>query len=233
MTPWLAVVLAVAASAADAQHAFHGRPNAAGLPAELPADYADREGFVFYDGIPGMEAIVANGSPKFVPEDARPSEVFSDAEAALLPPGERIRRRTNGAGQEFWDYPVGTRVIHVFHVNTSPRTLFELRLVQKFPDGTWSFGAYEPDADGRLRLRRRMERVVFDADVPRGRVRVDMNRLHPESCRLCHALHSPNNYQYRDEAHTGPCGFGPANPRLMTRWAPAYERRHGYRPFAN
>ena len=78
-----------------------------------------------------------------------------------------------------------------------------------------------------------MAHDVFDVDVPRGHVGVEMDRLHPESCRLCHAVHSPQAYQYRDKEHVGPCGFGPANPSMLTRWAPAYQVRHGYWPFAS
>src|SRR5437763_1376645 len=74
---------------------------------------------------------------------------------------------------------------------------------------------------------------LFDVDVPRGHVGVEMDRLHPESCRLCHAVHSPQAYQYRDKEHVGPCGFGPANPSMLTQWAPAYQVRHGYWPFAS
>jgi len=107
-----------------------------------------------------------------------------------------------------------------------------LRIAEKRRDGRWAFGAYEWRGGRTVRLRRVMAHDVFEVDVPRGHVGVEMDRLHPESCRLCHAMHSPQAYQYQDVEHVGPCGFGPANASLLTRWAPAYRAAHGYWPFA-
>ena len=107
-----------------------------------------------------------------------------------------------------------------------------MRIAEKRRDGRWAFGAYEWRGGRTVRLRRVMAHDVFEVDVPRGHVGVEMDRLHPESCRLCHAMHSPQAYQYQDVEHVGPCGFGPANASLLARWAPAYRAAHGYWPFA-
>jgi hypothetical protein len=210
------------------------RPQSLGLPHEVPADLVEHDGYVLFDGIPGVKGPASNGPPRFSPDDVTRSDVFEEDHAALLPPGARIKRHWNGAGQEIWDYPVGTRLVHRFFLRTAPRrSLFELRIVEKLPDGRWAFGAYEWRGGRKGHLRRVMAHDVFEVDLPRGHVGVEMDRLHPESCRLCHAMHSPQAYQYRDVEHVGPCGFGPANQSLLAQWAPAYQARHGYWPFAS
>ena len=224
-----ALVLGVLASG----HGKESRPQSRGLPDELSTDLVERDGYVLFDGITGLKGPPANGPARFSPPDITRTDVFDEDHAALLPPGTRIERQRNRAGQEVWSYPVGTRVVHRFFLRTVPPRLFELRVAEKLPDGRWAFGAYERSSGPNLRLRRRMAHESFEVDVPRGHVGVEMDRLHPESCRLCHAVHSPQSYQYRDREHAGPCGFGPANPSLPTQWAPAYQLRHGYWPFAS
>ena len=218
---------------AGAHHGKGRRPQSCGLPDEVPADLAERDGYVLFDGVAGLKGPPANGPARFTPPDVTQADVFEEDHAALLPRGERIERRRNGAGEEVWVYPAGTRVIHRFFLRTAPRRLFELRVLEKLRDGRWASGAYERRRGPNLRLRRAMAHEAFDVEVPRGHVGVEMDRLHPESCRLCHAVHSPQAYQYRDKEHAGPCGFGPANPSLLTEWAPAYQVRHGYWPFAS
>ncbi len=218
---------------AAAHQGKESRPQSLGLPREVPADLVERDGYVLFDGISGVNGPTSNGPARFMPGDVTRSDVFEEDHAALLPPGTRIRRRWNRAGQEFWDYPPGTRLVHRFFLRTAPRRrLFELRIAEKLRDGRWAFGAYEWRGGRTVRLRRVMAHDVFEVDVPRGHVGVEMDRLHPESCRLCHAMHSPQAYQYQDVEHVGPCGFGPANASLLTRWAPAYRAAHGYWPFA-
>ena len=228
-----AVVAVLALGVLAGAHHGKGRaPQSRGLPDEVPADLVERDGYVLFDGVAGGKGPPANGPARFTPPDVTRADVFEEDHAALLPEQVRIERRWNSAGEEVWSYPVGTRVVHRFFLKTAPRRLFELRVIEKLPDGRWAFGAYEARGGAHLRLRRRMVHEVFDVELPRGRVGVEMDRLHPESCRLCHAVHSPQAYQYRDREHAGPCGFGPANPSLLTGWAPAYQVRHGYWPFA-
>ena len=230
----LVAALLLLGGLAAAHQGKGSRPQSLGLPDELPADLVERDGYVLFDGVPGLNGPPSNGPARFTPEDVTRSDVFDEDHGALLPHGARITRRWNGAGQEVWNYPVGTRVVHRFFLKTAPRPrLFELRIAEKLADGRWAFGAYDWRAGPNVRLRRSMAHDVFDVDVPRGHVGVEMDRLHPESCRLCHAVHSPQAYQYRDKEHVGPCGFGPANPSMLTRWAPAYQVRHGYWPFAS
>jgi len=228
-----ALVVALVLGVLAVAHGRGSRTQSRGLPDEVPADLVERDGYVLFDAIAGVSGPPANGPARFTPPDVTRGDVFEEDHAALLPLGARIERRRNRAGQEVWGYPVGTRVVHRFFLRTAPRSLFELRVAEKLPDGRWAFGAYERRAGPSLLLRRRMVHETFEVDVPRGHVGVEMDRLHPESCRLCHAVHSPQAYQYRDREHAGPCGFGPANPSLPTEWAPAYQLRHGYWPFAS
>ena len=78
-----------------------------------------------------------------------------------------------------------------------------------------------------------MSHDVLDLDLRGSRVRAEMDRLHPESCRVCHYNHSTQSHQFQDPEHAGPCDFGPGNPSLLTHWAPVYAAQHGYWPFAN
>ena len=229
----LLVALLVGGLAA-AHHRTPSSPQSLGLPDEVSADLVERDGYVPFDGVAGLNGPATNGPARFTPDDVTRSDVFEEDHAALLPPGARIARRWTAAAQEVWEYPVGTRLVHRFFLRTVPRrTLFELRIAEKRPDGRWAFGAYEWRGGGTVRLRRVMAHEVFEVDVPRGHVGIELDRLHPESCRLCHAMHSPQAYQYEDVEHVGPCGFGPANASLLTQWGPAYEARHGYWPFAS
>src|SRR5438128_466595 len=138
---------------AGAPHAKGRRPQSRGLPDEVPADLVERDGYVLFEGVPGMNGSPSNGPARFTPADVSRSDVFDEDHGALLPHGARIRRRWNGTGQEVWDYPVGTRVVHRFFLNTEPRRrLFELRVVEKLADGRWAFGAYEWRGGPNLRL---------------------------------------------------------------------------------
>ena len=219
---------------AAAHHGTGSPPQWFGLPDEVPADLVERDGYVLFDNVSGVKGPASNGPARFTPGDVDRSDVFEEDHAALLPCGARIERSRIGAAQEVWHYPVGTRLVHRFFLRTVPRrTLFELRIAEKRPDGRWAFGAYEWHGGGSVRLRRVMAHDVFEVDVPRGHVGVELDRLHPDSCRLCHAMHSPQAYQYEDVEHVGPCGFGPANASLLTQWAPDYQAKHGYWPFAS
>src|SRR6266852_7061385 len=178
-----ALLAALLLGVLTAAHQVKGSlPQSSGLPDEVPADLVERDGYVLFDGVPGVNGPASNGPARFTPEDVTRSDVFEEDHAVLLPPGARIRRRRNGAGQEVWDYPVGTRLVHRFFLRTAPRrSLFELRIVERLADGRWAFGAYERRGGPNVRLRRVMAHAVFELDLPRGRVGIEMDRLHPES----------------------------------------------------
>jgi hypothetical protein len=208
-------------------------PQSRGLAEELPTDTVEADGYVPYEGIPSQVGPVSNGPPRFTPSDVTRDEVFAEDRAARLPDGARIERHWDCLGREIWEYPVGTRVVHRFFLKTIPsESLFEMRVVEKLPDGRWAFGVYEWRGD-RLQLRHVMSHDVFDLDLLGGRVRAEMDRLHPESCRICHYNHSSQSYQFEDPEHAGPCEFGPGNPLILTHWAVGYAARYGYWPFAN
>lgn len=228
-----------------------------GLPETLPEgfhldDRLSAEGFVPFEGFSGEAPLINDWDeidgmrlPPVNLEDPVSVRAFDEyrrrSEAALaalrrklredhwarIPDGTRIRRRWNGAGQEFWDYPPGTAVLHRFTWRSAPE-LYELRLVRRRADGRWAFGIYAPRGKA-LVLVPRQEAVEISLA---GFSRAVAVRVHPESCRNCHAMHGHNSYQWDDEEMVGPCGFGPANPRLVQEWARAYQARHGAAPFA-
>lgn len=203
-----------------------------GLPPEIARDYPESEGFVRFTHVDG-DVAPFGGRIKISPPDLKVTDVFEDESFARLPDGATIRRDASGP-REIWDYPVGTRVLHRFYFKTEPRTLFELRLVQKLPDGKWAFGIYTADGAGeRLPLHREGSPALAYEVLIRGRqVHVDMLRMSPSSCRACHFHMGHGGYQYPDQERVGPCGFSPPNPHLLTDWARDYRARHGAEPFA-
>lgn len=203
-----------------------------GLPDTITRDYPEREGFVRFEHVDG-DVPPVGGRIKFSVPDLKLTDVFGDESFARLPEGAAIKRGAGG-DQEVWDYPVGTRVLHRISLKSSPETLFELRLVQKMPDGKWAFGIYKADgaADSLPLHREGMPPLSFDTTINGQAVHVDMFRLSPASCRTCHYRMGHGGYQYPDVDHAGPCGFSPPNPHLLADWAAAYQARHGYAPFA-
>src|SRR5439155_428680 len=71
------------------------RPQSLGLPDELPADLVERDGYVLFDGVPGLNGPPSNGPARFTPEDVTRSDVFDEDHGALLPP---VPRRAQPAG---------------------------------------------------------------------------------------------------------------------------------------
>lgn len=204
----------------------------AGLPPTLPREFL-KMSFVIFDPVSNMDPPIANGNIHFDQADLTPSEVFGEEHWARLPPKARIVRDT-GKGFESWHFPTGTMIAHAIVLKTSPSTLFELRLMEKLPDGTWAFGIYIPSEDGRALVlqSKGSEALSFMVPFPKRSVRVTMERLHPQSCRTCHFNHGVRaNEYYTDEEHAGPCGFVPDNAAIMKEWAPAYQIKHGYWPF--
>lgn len=208
-------------------------PLSIGLPAAIAPGIL-KNGFVPFASIPQKEPLISNGGDiQFTPPGLSIGEVFEERTWARLPPKARIVRETS-KDPELWHFPAGTRVAHEILLKTSPPTLFELRLMEKRADGTWAFGIYIPLEDGRtLALHRKESQMLsFRVPLPRRNVQVEMERLHPQSCRTCHFNHGVRaNEYYADEEHVGPCGFVPDNAAILKEWAPAYQKKHGYWPF--
>lgn len=213
-----------------------------GLPPQLPQQLPELKKFVRFDPIPDHRAPLLNGRPKLEGTAGNVfhlSDVFEEEHFALLPAGTHIRVAYDASGKESWDYPTDTRVIHRIFLRTAPRTIFEMRLLWKRNDGQWSYGIYAPQPGSESALldlnRDPHVAVAFEAVVTggevRGPVRVSGTRLHPQSCQGCHYVHSASAHQYPMQQLAGPCGFVPANPSVIEKWAPAYKRIHGYWPF--
>lgn len=213
--------------------------HAAGLPDELPADLIEAEAFVRVPvALGGL--VIDESALNAVGLSA--AIAFEDEEWARLPAAMTIRR-DQSRGYEIWHFPAGARIAHRIY-QRSPRRLFELRLVQKLEDddaigtGRWAYGVYRPvRGSAALKLYRLGPGVAEElaemwADVGGTLRPFPTRRLHPESCRHCHIAHGRGSYQYPDQDRAGPCGFVPRNTAILTGWAPAYTRRHGYFPFA-
>lgn len=227
-------------------------PVSAGLPLELPADYVEAAGFVEFSALPGARAGGADPAPLAARlsfdgvavssvDRARTAGVFGETFGARLPEAGRIRASLDGKGREAWLYPEGTEVAHIAWLRQPgpgvPR-LFEARLARKVAPSRWAFGIYTPTPSGALRLNRQDDpttpaRLEFRAfDVERARwVQVSSERLHVESCRVCHFSVSPSRDQYASPEEAGPCGFVPAHPGLKGDWATRYEKERGHNPF--
>jgi hypothetical protein len=207
-----------------------------GLPEDITRDYPEKEGFVLFEDIPNVDPPVGGGLHISDPSMTL-NDVFDDESFADLPDGAVIKRNAVGA-KEIWDYPVGTRVMHKLFFKTTPPRLFELRLVKKMPDGKWSFGIYRAD-DGRgavsdaLPLHKTGTPALFYDLIINGKpVRVDLFRLSPGSCRMCHWMMGHGSYQFPDQEHVGPCAFVPANDNLLGKWAKAFQAKKGWFPFS-
>lgn len=71
--------------------------------------------------------------------------LFSEEFAASIPPGTQIQVSKNSDGLEVWNYPTGARVEHRIRWKTSDAPFFELRVIEKLPNGRWAFGMYTPE----------------------------------------------------------------------------------------
>lgn len=204
-----------------------------GLPPELPLAYGRSEDFIAFDLLSGFRPIIGmritfDGRAATGPEIR---ESFRDEHALRLPPGGAIRRLNAGTPEELWDFPEGTRLLHRLELADPARTLFEFRLMEKRPGGQWAYGTYVRTADGKLRLLQSQESGAYEAELGGRPVKIELMRLHPESCRRCHAMNSA--HRYRDPEKAGPCAFGPGHPTLRTEWARRFRERFGREAFEN
>ena len=221
----------------------HGHPPAgdlyAGLPPMMSPTLPEDDGFVQFPNIAEPDDIPLGRDWSFDPAGSTGTfnpplsmEQMVDEEGwARLPDRGVIGRSVNRAGQAVWDYPVGTRLLHRIYMNSLPqKSLFEVRYIEKRPDGKWAMGLYHPEGAPRpLRdtgnlalLTAAGAETTFELRTSSGAVRVNVKRLQPDSCRHCHFNMGEGGYQYPDEEHTGPCGFVPANAGLTTTWAERY-----------
>src|SRR5438094_567835 len=109
----LVAALLLLGGLAAAHQGKGSRPQSLGLPDELPADLVERDGYVLFDGVPGLNGPPSNGPARFTPEDVTRSDVFDEDHGALLPHGARITRRWNvrlGPRHSVAADPVGPRV---------------------------------------------------------------------------------------------------------------------------
>jgi hypothetical protein len=240
-----------AARALDGRQ-HHGAPAdgplSSGLPATLSPTLPEDGGFVQFPNIAEADDIPLGRDWSFEPANSTGAfnpplsmaQMVAEEGWARLPAGGVIRQSRDRAGQTVWDYPAGTRLLHrIFFNSDARRKLFEVRYIEKRPDGKWAMGLYHPagaplplgDTGNLSLLTARDAETTFELQTASGAVRVNVKRLQPDSCRHCHFNMGEGGYQYPDEEHTGPCGFVPANAGLTTTWAERYRGRYGVAPF--
>jgi hypothetical protein len=211
-----------------------------GLPDTLPADFVQSGGFVEFQTIPGGARAPLGFSFFFNNREVLPTdfqalaEVFSEGLYARLPPGTRIVSTRDSQGRTVWDYPVGTRAIHLVTLTDAAKSLFELRLIEKQDTGQWAYGIYSPAAaPGLLALDRTEQPDPLSFAVERTdgkRIDVSMRRVNIRSCRRCHFMNSASRHQYPNDALAGPCHFVPDNGPGIAQWVRKYVARHGESP---
>ncbi len=224
-------------------------PPHTGLPATMRPTLPEDDGFVRFPNITEADDIPLGRDWSFDPAASTgtfnpPLELEQMVEEegwARLPPGGVIGQSRDRQGMTVWDYPAGTRLLHRLFIKSLPRkSLFEVRYIEKRPDGRWAMGLYHPEGaprplaeTGALRLHTTAgAETTFEVRTASGAVRVNVKRLQPDSCRHCHLNMGEGGHQFPDEEHAGPCGFVPANTALTTTWAERYRGRYGVAPFA-
>lgn len=212
-----------------------------GLPETLPADIIESSGFVDFERLPGgvraplgFEFFLDGRSVP--PTDAAAlAEVFSEKLYARLPPKSHIVSSRDEQGREVWNYPQGTSVAHVIRLADAASSLFELRIVEKQPNGQWAYGVYFPSAQSpdilALEKEDSVQPVRFAVEKPQGeKIEVSMRRITIYSCRNCHFVNSASRHQYHNAALAGPCHFVPGNAAAVKDWIQKYQARHGESP---
>lgn len=157
-----------------------------------------------------------------------PFKVFNERLLARLPEGQPIRVTDN-----HWEFPVGTMVAHELRFNDGPRTLFELRLVEKLDERLWGYGAYLPEGE-RLVLRRNseQERKAYALTDPEGReMAITLATVPQKACARCHSAARLSNEPVQDFEEAGPCEFQPENASLRDTWARRFQTERGWNPF--
>jgi hypothetical protein len=180
--------------------------------------------------------------------------LFSEDFAASIPPGTQVQVSKNADGLEVWNYPTGTRVEHRIRWKASDAPVFELRVIEKLPNGRWAFGMYTPEEDAPASNSGALPKPLTpkkpDHDLVLNRysgtpgqafklrpigqpaeIQVNIRKLPLQHCQHCHFMHSPSGHQYETEDDTGPCGFAPANGENIRKgWAESWLKKFGASP---
>lgn len=212
-----------------------------GLPDTLPADLVQSAGFVELQMIPdGARAPLGfsfflNGRSVPPTDHAALAEVFSEKFYARVPEGARIISSRDPQDRTVWNYPAGTRALHLATLTDAAKSIFELRLIEKQSSGQWAYGVYSPLAasPGVLALHRmeNSDPLLFTLERTDGkRIEVSMRRINNQSCRGCHFINSASRHQYANPSLAGPCHFVPDNGPGIARWVKDYVARHGQSP---
>ena len=215
-------------------------PGWANPPEQLPALPLNHQGAVEFPAIAGggrapiAATVMANGVR--VPH-TDPSAFFGEKLWAYLPPQARIQIKSSTRNQPLWDYPVGTALFHEIRLHARSGTLpFELRMVRKEADASWSFTTYVPAPQGWQALDSEQtmlpqESLTYE-HPSQGQVHLDWRRIHPRNCRNCHSMRVDQE-QFPTLDSVGPCGFTPLNPALTASWAKEFEKLRGHSPFSS
>lgn len=220
-------------------------PLYAGLPESLPADYLRKERFVEFEQMffefraPLGSSFAFNGAPVATTDYKKLEEVFVETFLAKLPRGTQITTsRHSQNGKEVWHYPIGTEVVHLIELNSEPRSVFELRVAKRMSETRWAFGTYSPKVLGEVSPTLLLNQYAgapkdgFTVVRPdRQKIDVTLGRINLQSCRNCHFVNSPSQYQYPSFKEAGPCGFVPANTKVKDGWAGRYQDAHQDAPF--
>lgn len=237
------------------------------LPSHIPSDFISAGGFLPIRDVPEAEArrirapkpytpapiathFVFNGVSVGTRDHETQLEVFEETSFAKIPTGTKILSTKDRQNREIWEYPVGAAVVDLIRFRDERKTIFELRIVQKMPNGKWVFGSYSPDANRQLRLNTYPEwpddsfSVTLSEGPRKGiKTHVDLKRIRLSACQACHFVNTLADYQYEQSKPsgeldfqksieaTGPCGFVPTNPYVRSEWAPLFEKTYGVSPF--
>lgn len=236
---WLKIAALILAMPGIAPVNAEPDPLHRGLPDQLPSGILEQDRFVAFKQTedtfraPLGFSYVINGKPLPPGDFSALDEIFHESFFAHLPVGSRIQVRKNASQEEVWDYPVGTRVVHLIEFRSVPKQVYELRIVQKRENGTWAYGVYSPLSTDSTKLE--LHKYVgtlpaqFSFKHERGNdVQLGLRRINLRSCQHCHAMNSPSRHQYETVEEAGPCGFAPHNPEIKTSWVEKYRAIHGH-----
>ncbi len=214
------------------------------MPEQISSRYLIEQGFIPFQEpadsfTPLFASMSVNGAPASGPGSEQVAQIFKDSTWAIIPEGMTIQKLKNQAGQEVWNYPIGTEVAHEILFNDSDHTVFELRMIRKVSDAQWDFASYSPAVSSKRNVELKRNHYVglgaFSTTVQlvSGKVtKLDIMRINLKSCQNCHFMNSPAFYQYQSLAEAGPCGFTPQNESGIKGWFEAYREKYGHSPFS-
>lgn len=208
------------------------------LPATLPIDILEKD-FVEYREFPAEIMAPLAGKmfidgKKITGKKRHPlqKKIFREKSLVYLPDNKPIVIDKVNSGKEVWTYPESTRLVHYISLKTNPEQAFELRLLEKEKDETWSMGLYHLE-DQKWVLQR------YTGFKPRSPFKVQghtvkMTHIRLRTCKACHAATSTAAYQYNQDAwpkFMGPCGFVPGHNSLDKSWEEKFQQKRNFYPF--